>query len=221
MNIMQNFKTVSSIVEQCCNETGDPQHSRYQLFLSWALIALKEFHLDAAQVSIIKSFQMDDKKEIHLGNDFVDVIRVGFQSRLSNYLMHVAGATIRMYNFPLTKHTNYVEPIFLQGTEQYFVLDRKSKTISFTSEVANQCVSVEYLSDGYCADEQTMVDDYLYELVRTYIHWQRVCFSEDSTQYQERTWGTKFALADEKARGRILSITPSEFLTSLRHARGN
>lgn len=217
---MEQFKTVGSIVEQCCNEIGDFQHAKYQLFLSWALIALKEFHMDAGQVSIIKQFQMDSKKEIKLDNDFVDLIRVGFRDKDTDRLLHVTGATIKLYNFPLTKHTNYVEPLFLAGMEEYFVLDRKSRTISFTSNVATQCVSVEYLSDGYCANGQTMVDDYLHQLVRTYIHWQRVSFAEDATQYQERTWGTKFALADEKARGRIMSMTPESFLTTIRNARG-
>jgi hypothetical protein len=212
-----NFRTLDHIVAQACTDIGDTQLSRYQQFLGWAFWQLREFHFDAAQVSHTRSFQMDSKKEVFLGNDFVDLVRVMYRHKNTDYLLNVAGATVHLYSYPLDRHSNYMEPLFIKEPSHYFTLDRTSGKLSFSSFIPTQCVIVEYISNGYCPNTETIVDQYIADYLLTAIHLKRNTFPKMTAEYE--TWMRNFAFAEQRARGRVLGLTEHELISAIRGAR--
>jgi hypothetical protein len=72
--------------------------------------------------------------------------------------------------------------------EGYYRINEDCTEIQFNADVVSKDdkVYVEYISDGFDATEETMVDTRASKLIKLYIHWQKAEYSRSSTAEKER-----------------------------------
>lgn len=103
--------------------------------------------------------------------------------------------------------------------KEYFDIEGKYPNIRirFSSEMMMAAqVYVEYISDGIEPSGETYVNPYMYEYLRTYIHYRRTEGNDNISLGVKRDWETKMERKRNIAAQRINSITPDDVINSSR-----
>lgn len=68
----------------------------------------------------------------------------------------------------------------------YFTIIKEAQppVIQFDSRVRNTWIYMEYISNGFCPTEHTLVNPYAEQAITDYIHWKRLWFAGDITASQ-------------------------------------
>jgi hypothetical protein len=225
--INNNFYTLSAVVEMCLADAQETQH-RYQQFLRWAIWQYREFNFDTSQQIKGAKLSMNDVKAIELPLDFVDWVRVvGIVDGKATVLdvnmdipLVSSVATKGNYDAIYSRdikdffhnygqfQRNGVQPWTSKG---HFRMDKDNNQILFSSTVTTGEIYLEYIGDGIEPGRDTIVNPYIMESLRQYVHFQRIRFSKTANQYDKEQAKREFVEAKSLARSRIFAFSIGEY----------
>lgn len=99
----------------------------------------------------------------------------------------------------------------------YFKWNSERREFQFDVCVnADTKIYLEYITDGFDPNEATVVNLYAADLIRLYIHWQRLKYAKSSPLWQIREAKDDYYTEFRKVQGRIQKITVEDVLDCAR-----
>jgi len=99
----------------------------------------------------------------------------------------------------------------------YFKMNPERREIQFSPSVASDTeIYLEYISDGFNPNEQTMVNIYAAKLIKLYIHWMRHEFAKSSNGMEKERAKDMYDRELYKVQNRIQKITVDDVLEAAR-----
>lgn len=100
----------------------------------------------------------------------------------------------------------------------YFTEIKERRQIQFTSEVPTVEIYLEYISDGFDPNSETLVHPYVADAIKKYIHFERVNNNDKIALSQKQDKERQYEQAVVKARIRnfMSDFTPKDVLNSTR-----
>ena len=210
-NTNSQYFTLDSVVRTCLVDIGDETLHRYQRFLHWGILCM-QLEVNNQVAGYIKGgeFTLTANKSLVCPADFIDVFRMWLRIENTATLQKFD----RKYNFLAfpdnvtnddenrTSEYKYCEIIGDGGDviKDYYALNRELGVIRFSSDVAGDTVYMEYLSTPYEVSGETKVHNYLFNMVRAYIHLQyaknddRQMYMARKTEYHREKINAKIAM---------------------------
>ncbi len=101
----------------------------------------------------------------------------------------------------------------------YFKWNSERREFQFDVAVnADTKIYLEYITDGFDPNEATVVNLYAADLIRLYIHWQRLKYAKSSALWQIREAKDDYYTEFKRVQGRINKITVEDVLDCARDA---
>jgi len=125
------------------------------------------------------------------------------------------------YPFSGYYHNNqYVNSIFGLGggfnSRGYFRENLEKNQIQFSSEVPNEDIVLEYISDGMNPDGSAVIPIEATEYLIAFVNWKRVQAKKGSSQAEIEQWRRDTMIAFRNVKHINLSFTPEEYLDNYR-----
>lgn len=99
----------------------------------------------------------------------------------------------------------------------YFKMNPERREIQFSPSVDGDTeIYLEYISDGFNPNEQTMVNIYAAKLIKLYIHWMRHEFAKGSNGMEKERAKDMYDRELYKVQSRIQKITVDDVLEAAR-----
>lgn len=99
----------------------------------------------------------------------------------------------------------------------YFKMNPERREIQFSPSVDSDTeIYLEYISDGFNPNEQTMVNIYAAKLIKLYIHWMRHEFAKSSNGMEKERAKDMYDRELYKVQNRIQKITVDDVLEAAR-----
>jgi hypothetical protein len=236
----KTYETIDSIVRGVCMDL-DEGLERYEQYLHWALQAHKDWHLDRAKEIKTVRLALTSYKAIELPEDFVDWTKVGIECGntiltfthdedcpsfdVNDYSILDSGQVGQSfgyyyYNFINSKGQDTGKLFGLSAKDNYqgyFRLNRERAELQFRSKITNlQTIYLEYISNGYDPCGESFVNPMASNLIRLYVHWQRLKFSKNSARWQVADAKQEYVEELDLVGWRMFDLTTEDILESWR-----
>jgi len=99
----------------------------------------------------------------------------------------------------------------------YFKMNKERKEIQFSANLdSSTLIYLEYISDGYDPKVSTVVNLYAAKLIRLYIHWMRLVYSNSATEAQKTRAEKMYYVEYGKVQDRLNPVTVADVLECAR-----
>lgn len=153
----------------------EPGLHRFEETLAHALWGLREISLDnGGHLQATKILTMNSFKSIEMPIGYVDWVSIGVLSGNTIQFISKSEGQISLHSKPYLADINAkpAELSFsgvLNSTDKFFVVDEAFKQIKFSSAVNTGKAYLDYISDGFNADQETEVHPYMQDYVIKYL----------------------------------------------------
>jgi hypothetical protein len=242
----QGYQDIDSIIRSYLADRGYNTLHRYIQFLKWGLDALKKWQVEGAQEVKTIPLQMDSKKAVRFPDDYMGYVKLGI--RLNGRIVAFVRDDSIEANCNRDPHGDEVntpeyEYKFMNcyGSDGrrseikgygrnhngigYFTVNETQREFQFSSDVKTGTVYLEYISNGFNPNTETLVNTIAAESIRDYIHYCEARFNprlgdaaaetrERKNTYLESVDGAKAALSNLSLEG-ILEATTRPFTLTI------
>jgi len=209
-----NWYTLRAIVEQCMIDLGvdmsAPNKARY---MSWAIMGYRQLQLNVYKQIKTGIFPLSEINTVDLPSDYVQYSRIGLQ--VGSKILEFSSNNNIALEFTLDEDGNETpNPFVSMGyrpngintnnyinmnnywgagfnnipVRDYFRIDLNRGRIIFSTHIELSQIYMEYIADGLDCIEETLVNPMAYEVIRCYVHLQRVKFSRSGTLAERQMW---------------------------------
>lgn len=230
----QGYQKIDTIIRSYLADRGHNTLHRYIQFLKWGLEAVKKWQIDGAQEIKTVALKMDSKKAAKFPNDYMGYTKLGIKKgdRLLAFvrddsLMTNNDTGIPLYEYTFVNHAKGELKGYGSGSNgsSYFTVNENRREFQFTSDLKDCPIYLEYISNGFNPNTETLVNTIAAENIRDYIHYCVARFNprlgdaaaetrERKNTYLESVDGAKAALSNLSLEG-IMEATTKPFTLTI------
>jgi len=215
-----SYYTIRAIVEQCMIDLGENTSlARKAQYMSWAILGYRQLNLNVYKQVKAENLPVSELNTVTLPPDYVQYTKIGIQvgDKIVQFSNNANIATV----FALDEDGNEVpngyvaESFVLNGinTDNYlanefwfntfgtlavrdfFRIDLASNRIILSAPCVFKNIYLEYITDGLECIEETIVSPLAYEVIRCYIHLQRLNFARSGGAGDRQYFSMKYQTA--------------------------
>ena len=225
--------TIDEVVKSLLIQQGEYTEHKYMQYLELAIRGLKELSFDVLmEVKVIK-LSVNTNLTVDLPNDYVNYTRIGVckpdgriytlgydnQICLSKGIDACGDEVANDGKLGSTWIGNYrngesTGGVYGLGGGQnangYYRIDRENNQIALSSDVEQDEIILEYISDGSNVNGDTKINTLSEEALRAYIYWKSIQRKRNAAgqdrEMARRDWYNEKRLA----RARVVNFTPDQ-----------
>ena len=243
----ERYYTATAIVDRCLDDNDLPDHY-FEKFLGWLLWNLRELRLsDSQEVKAVK-LSMNNTRGVELPKDYVDWVIIGIQVGENiktlgvNQLMsglagedRTLGNPKQFLSFGVNNLPNGINTLNYGGYylasglfsfgggidyKGYFKVFKRDHghIIQFSSLIDKTDIYLEYISDGFNPNRETLVEPYIVNYLRcaTNYEWAQHKPVKERSEIEIRRFGAEAFYAKKMLKGRVSDLDPKSMLNSQR-----